>query len=88
MTRNEGQCQHSDMYWSIHHQGFHDSNLHYLEIKGECRTCGKAAEFRGAPLGLSPQHPTTATDGSIRIPWFGAGEEPDGPMIGFVGRRW
>lgn len=76
------------MHWNLHHQGFHDSNLHYLEITGRCNTCGKAAEFRGIPLGLSPQHPTMAIDGSeIRFPWFGEGEEPNGPMIGFVGRQ-
>jgi hypothetical protein len=82
MSMPENQCPHSDMHFNVHHQAFHDSNLHYLEITGKCRICGKAAEFRGMPIGLSPAQPTMGADGlEIRIPWFGEDEEPRGPMI-------
>lgn len=88
MTRTEGQCPHSNVHWSIHHQGFHDSNIHYLEIKGVCAICDKKLIFRGCPLGMTPQHPTMALDGSeIRLPFMAEGEEYDGKSIGFVGRQ-
>jgi hypothetical protein len=82
------QCPHSDLHIDIHNQGFVDSNLHYLEIKMRCKTCDKPMVFRGCPLGLTPQHPTMALDGTeIRLPFLGEDEEPAGNLVGFVGRQ-
>lgn len=82
------QCPHSDLHFEIHHQGFDDSSIHYLEIKASCKTCGKRMIFRGAPFGLTPAHPTMAIDGSeMRLPFLGEGEELTGKVIGFVGRQ-
>jgi len=86
--RGEGECPHSDIHWHIHHQAFHDCNLHYLEIKGRCKLCDKPLIFRGAPLGMTPKHPTMSLGGQeIRLPFLAEGEEPKGKIIGFVGHE-
>ena len=86
--RGEGECPHSDIHWRIHHQAFHDCNLHYLEIKGRCELCDKPLIFRGAPLGMTPKHPTMSLGGEeIRLPFLAEGEEPKGKIIDFVGHE-
>jgi len=85
--RGEGQCPHAEMHFNLNHVHLADSNIHYLEITGRCNTCQKAIAFRGAPLGLTPDHPTMALDGSeIRLPFLCGDEDPGGSQIGFVGR--
>jgi len=82
------QCHHPDLHFDLHHQGFHDTNIHYLEIKARCTVCGVPMKFRGCPLGVTPAHPTMALDGSeIRVPFTGENEEYDGKSIGFVGKQ-
>lgn len=81
-------CIHDDLDIQLHHQAFDDSNIHYLEIKVVCKSCGKPMIFRGCPLGMTPAHPTMALGGEeIRIPFLGEGEELAGNAIGFVGGR-
>lgn len=81
-------CPHSDVHFNLNHVCLGDTNVHYVELKGECKICGKGIRFRGAPFGLTPTHPTMAVDGSeIVIPFLGDGEEPEGTLIGFTGRQ-
>jgi len=81
------QCPHSDLEINIHNVGMTDSNIRYMEVKALCKLCLKPIAFRGAPLGVSPMHPTMALDGQeIRLPFLAEGEEYDGKSIGFTGR--
>ena len=81
-------CPHSDVHFHINNAGFGNTNIHYLEITGHCNICDKPLVFRGAPLGMTPMHPTMALDGSeIRLPFLVEGEEYDGNAMGFVGRQ-
>lgn len=82
------QCPHSDLHFHLHNQGFHDTNVHYLEVKATCKICNKPMIFRGCPLGLTPAHPTMSLDGTeIRLPFLGEDEEPGGNLISVVGRQ-
>ncbi len=81
------QCPHSDLHFEINNQGFHDTNLHYLEIRAKCNTCGKPMCFRGLPLGLSPHRPTGELGGyEVRLPFVGEGEELQNEPPGFIGK--
>ena len=82
-TKSEGQCPHSDMHYHLNTASFGDTNLRYLEITGKCTICGKAAVFRG-PLGMGPDGPGVAADGSeARLPFLFEGEDLTGKPIGF-----
>jgi len=81
------QCPRSDLHFDIHHAGFSDCSIHYLEIKARCKICDKRMVFQGLPLGMTPHHPTGALDGGeARLPFLGEGEELTGKVIGFTGR--
>lgn len=83
---DSGQCPHPDIHIDLNHQMMEDSNVHYLEVKARCKICGTEMEFRGAPFGVSHNHPTMAIDGSEMIlPFLGKGEEPAGSLISFTG---
>ncbi len=85
---DSAQCPHPDVHIELNHQMMADSNVHYLEVKVRCRICEAPMAFRGLPFGVSPHHPTMAIDGSeITLPFLGAGEEPAGKLIGFVGKQ-
>lgn len=82
-------CPHTDVHFNIHHQGFTDSNVNYLEITAICNICQIPMVFRGnMPLGVTPAHPTVSLDGrEIRLPFLGEGEKPEGKIIGLTGRQ-
>jgi hypothetical protein len=83
----EAQCPHSDVHWNLHHAGFSDTNIHYLEVSGQCQICSKKLCFRGMPFGMSPNQPTMALDGSeVRLPFLAEGEDYDGKGMSFTGR--
>jgi hypothetical protein len=78
------QCPHIDLQFDLVHNAMEDSNLHYLEVKATCKTCKKPMCFRGAPLGVSPNHPTMSIGGDeMRLPFLGEGESLVGQAIGF-----
>jgi len=69
--------------WHLNLQHFGDSNIKYLEVRGNCERCGRKAEFRG-PAGLNPSHPTVAIDGSEAVfPFVIEGEVYDGKAVGY-----
>ncbi|MCW5758269.1 MAG: hypothetical protein KIS90_00680 [Phenylobacterium sp.] len=66
------QCPHTDVHLDL--------------IVGRCKICDAPMRFRGAPLGMTPAHPTMALDGSeIRLPFLFGDEDYDGKASGFVG---
>lgn len=70
-------------HWHLNLQHFGDTNIKYLEVRGACNVCGKAAHFRG-PAGMNPSHPTVAIDGSEAVfPFVLEGETYDGKAIGY-----
>ncbi|MBX3482523.1 hypothetical protein [Phenylobacterium sp.] len=79
------QCPHTDVHFDLNVARFGDTNVGYLEIVGRCKICDAPMRFRGAPLGVTPAHPTMALDGSeIRLPFLFGDEEYDGKCVGFV----
>lgn len=80
------QCPHSDVHCHFNLATFEDTNIRYLEVTGRCNVCQAPMRFRGAPLGVTPAHPTMALDGSeVRLPMMFGDEEYDGKAAGFVG---
>jgi hypothetical protein len=72
------------MHWRLNLQHFGNTNIKYLEVRGQCSECGKEAMFRG-PMGVSPDRPTVAIDGSEAcFPFLVAGEEYDGRAVGYA----
>lgn len=82
-------CPHTDVHFSLHHQGFSDTNVNYLEITATCNICNKPMVFRGPmPLGVTPEGPTISLDRhEIRLPFLGEGEALEGKAIGIAGRQ-
>lgn len=80
------QCPHSDVHPHLNEARFGNTNIRYLEVSGRCKICDQPIRFRGAPLGMTPTHPTMALDGSeIVLPFLFGDEEFDGKAISFVG---
>ena len=78
------QCPHADLHFHLNNARFGDTNIHYLEIKASCVTCGADMVFRGLPVGMSPEHPTASLDGKeIVLPFLGNGEDLTGRPIGY-----
>lgn len=71
------------LHWHLNSQHFGNTNIKYLEVTGQCRACGKKAQFRG-PAGLSAAHPTVAIDGSEAVfPFLIEGEVYDGKAVDY-----
>ena len=81
MSDNHNCVEHMHYHLNLSHAG--DTNMKYLEVTGSCSICGRKAQFRG-PVGMSPNHPTVAIDGSEAVlPFVFEDETYDGKAIGY-----
>ncbi|MFW2344003.1 MAG: hypothetical protein ACN4EU_01775 [Brevundimonas mediterranea] len=78
------QCPHVDVHYHLNLASFGNTNVRYLEIKGQCLTCDAPIRFR-APLGLSSDHPTVSLDGAeVSLPLMFGDETYDGKASGYT----
>ncbi|CAN7301881.1 hypothetical protein LJR231_001540 [Phyllobacterium sp. LjRoot231] len=72
------QCPHPDFQFQVNVANIEDDTIKMVDITGHCTICGKAAVFRGVPLGVSWHHPTVSVDGQeLRVPMVVDGDEVD-----------
>lgn len=55
-------CPHLEFKAQVNVQRMEDTGLKYAELTVECLHCGAPAVWRGLPMGLSPDQPTSSID--------------------------
>lgn len=77
-------CPHFNFQAQVNVARMEDTGLKYAEVTIRCVDCGKPAQFRGLPWGLSPNHPTAGVGNEeVNLPFLCEGDEYNGKGIGF-----
>ncbi len=76
------QCPHMQFQAAVNVARIEDTGMKVAEIQIRCSHCGMPAQFRGVPLGVSPDHPTASIDGEeVRLPFLCEGDVYTGKGI-------
>lgn len=77
-------CPHFNFQANVNVARIEDTGLKYAHLTVRCTDCGKPAQFRGVPWGLSPDQPMAAVgDEEVRLPFLCEGDDYTGKGIGF-----
>lgn len=77
-------CPHFNFQANVDVARIEDTGLKYAHITIRCADCGRPAEFRGLPCGISPDQPASSVGAEeARLPFLCGGDDYNGKGIGF-----